>query len=640
MSYSSLRHRGVWFSVFTAALAGGWWAGRSALTSPAGPLTREMSPVTAQRLKPRVEPGSAADRWVKAVKNATGGQFPDLFDALAGIFPPDEDHDSYVAAQRFLLGTWISRDAEAALAFVIERKSSAELVEHAAKLMGLMEPEKMIELMGKPEATDLPERFADTALEEVARVRPELYLRFDPKGDASRNPWRLAVKQLTLEAPLETVAAWFSRKPDPTADFDTNLLITTGSAWQTRDSAGARRWAEGLASESGRRIALHGWLSSLARTSPRAALDALAEMGHEFGGDSGTPSPGSSPVVESWGDSRLDVAGQLARQDFSSALQEAQRIADSFPRKDYDATHSTMDRVRQWMAKAKIGALPDDPAGLLAGLDEMTHAAGGDAAWWREVQTEVLAEKIAGWTREDCLTALGARLKAGVNDPVVPVLLERAAGADPHAMLEALPGMALDLQAVLARAVFFALPREEQEQRRALLERWPAVPWTPELTKSLQGEEADYAPVLANGTWPGEVRATFAEQWAETDPAAAAAWVSDLPPQAGGRAEETGAVARAWAGQDEAEASAWVDTLPQGVERDAAAAALVNALAPFNPEAARQWALSIQNEGSRGKALKELEATLTKPVPEPHLEMMMQLSQPFRGAPAKNPFTP
>jgi len=80
------------------------------------------------------------------------------------------------------------------------------------------------------------------------------------------------------------------------------------------------------------------------------------------------------------------------------------------------------------------------------------------------------------------------------------------------------------------------------------------------------------------------------------------AWADGLPGEEE-KARAFTAIAGQWAEYDSWEASEWMNALPAGPERDFAAHALVESIAPYEGDSAFTWAASIGGEELRRKSL-------------------------------------
>jgi hypothetical protein len=94
-----------------------------------------------------------------------------------------------------------------------------------------------------------------------------------------------------------------------------------------------------------------------------------------------------------------------------------------------------------------------------------------------------------------------------------------------------------------------------------------------------------------------------AGQWANADPAAAAAWVAGFPD---GQAQQNAmqSVINQWSANDPVAAGNWLKTLPAGDGKDAAITTYVGQVVNSDPAAAMAWAQSIGSEDSRNTAIE------------------------------------
>ena len=116
---------------------------------------------------------------------------------------------------------------------------------------------------------------------------------------------------------------------------------------------------------------------------------------------------------------------------------------------------------------------------------------------------------------------------------------------------------------------------------------------------ALTAAEALHDPVLRQAA-----ALTLAGEWAQTEPAAAAAWAFQHAEENSGT---LAAVMQHWAVSDAPAASAWLATQPAGPRRDAAVPALIEALTLRDPESARAWASGISDETTRAGLLARLD---------------------------------
>lgn len=98
----------------------------------------------------------------------------------------------------------------------------------------------------------------------------------------------------------------------------------------------------------------------------------------------------------------------------------------------------------------------------------------------------------------------------------------------------------------------------------------------------------------------------LAGHWSRFDPHAAADWAQTLPTEGEAQQHAIERVADHWVEQDTLGASEWMGSLPEGEIRDIAARRLVEHIAPSDPDAAYQWALSMSDPGHQTEMLHEV----------------------------------
>ncbi len=590
-----------WLVVFAASVAGGWVLGRRLIEKPSQAPARNLSAPVASRSHPwPVNPASPAGQWIGRVKEGTRADFPRLFEELLIAFPLDDS--SRESAISYFFAEWLAKDPDAVMAFAEQhqKENGPALIRLALEVMARGWPEKAAALLFESGKSSLPENLRDHALSELAEHHPDVYLKMDPVGKTSG--WRDAMIALAERDPAAAAVyfGWTGPKGDSAPSVDTNLIVTLASTWQRLDSAAARRWIDSIPDAGNRRIALQGWLATLGRHDPAAALKELS--GLDLGGDAGEPWPDDEPLVTHWGDARLEIAGRFAIKDFAAAFAALPELAASF---SDGGGISEKNRVRDWMVKAKSARLPSSPEAFVNEVDAMSRvagASGGDTDWWQNAQREFLPGYVASWSVEECLTAARQRSPSSdtASDVLLREILHRAAQASPATALEAMPNLPAEFQPALSRSLLEFLPPELESQRAALLSRLPAAGWNSELANVLQQDAEGYARIIKS--LPEETtratRANFAAQWAQRDPEAAAEWVTSLPESA----RETWSVAQAWARTDEAAASAWVQSLATGPARDEALSGLVSGLTSSDPEAAWHQASALADPAKRHEA--------------------------------------
>lgn len=100
-------------------------------------------------------------------------------------------------------------------------------------------------------------------------------------------------------------------------------------------------------------------------------------------------------------------------------------------------------------------------------------------------------------------------------------------------------------------------------------------------------------------------RAAVVSNWAQSQPAEAAAYITSLG-EVPGRPEAVGGLIQAWTRIDAAAASEWLDQEPAGLSRDHGAKALAIMVARRDPESAAAWVLQIQDSKIKSESVTSL----------------------------------
>jgi hypothetical protein len=91
--------------------------------------------------------------------------------------------------------------------------------------------------------------------------------------------------------------------------------------------------------------------------------------------------------------------------------------------------------------------------------------------------------------------------------------------------------------------------------------------------------------------------------WASRQPAAAAAWLQDQPPNT----DAIAAVASQWAFRNAEEATEWVNTIEDSPAKDDALSDVADRFISSHPEISAEWIAGIGDTKKRDEAYKELE---------------------------------
>ena len=543
-------------------------------------------------------------------KAATSAEFPALLAELNTMFPGDPLNESSLAAMDWLLALWITRDADAAAAWVVE-KNNGRLVEFVALLANIA-PEKFAPMLAGPLREQLGKGFLDSALRTVAETTPLVFLKVDPAtvGDAFPGHYARAMRTLARTDPAGAAELWRPRGTGAPGGKD--ALYNIVGNWIAHDPQAARRWVDALPDGEARRLAQHAWLGSLAKQNPRAALRALAGM--DLGAwMPGVPGGMDQPELQYPQDARLILVAALARQDLPAAIAEMEKLAAAAS-SDQPAYQSTL---RQALATSAAEALPSEPAALFAAFAALTGSDGQplDPTLLAELRRTVVLLKMTSWNSAAKLEALrlveaggplANRAEGYARSGLAHQLLNGVINSDPQAALafiRTLPETERWRMAQLAIDNFRGDNLDLLQQAATML---PPALWNSAIGSRLAQWPEQTAPLLTglpHNESTSEARAAFAKSWADDDPEAAAHWVTSLP---NGAAPAARGLTAAWAAYDDTAASTWTASLPPGATRDGAAAGLATSIAAADPESAWQWAASISDTALSASTLRQV----------------------------------
>ena len=542
-------------------------------------------------------------QWMAQARIAHSDEFPALLADLNTMFPGDPLNECSLAAMEWLLALWITRDADAAAAWVVE-KNNGRLVEFGA-LLARVAPGKVAAMLAGPLREGLGKGFLDSVLRTLAETNPREFLKLDAAaaGDAFTGQYARAMRVLAQTDPVAASELWLRRGAQAPGGKD--ALYNIVGRWIAHDAEAARRWVDALPNGEARRLAQHAWLGALAKQDPAAARRALAEMDL---GDwlPGVPGGMDQPELQYPQDARMILLAARARQDFAGAVAELSDLLHALPPEQTNGQNNTAQILRRAIAEAAADALPNDPAAFFTAFTKLTASDGQplDPHLRLAVVNSAVEKKLKTW---DGPTSLGAlRLLYGsaptsdargtayqemmAEHLMAKAMLHDAAGS--LGIIEAMPEAA---RGPLAARAIGRLSESDLPTLHRAAAMIPVAQWNGSLGSRLAQWPEEFAPVLSQlpaGEATAEARAAFTNSWADRDPKAAAQWVTSLPH---GAAPAAQALTKAWAEYDDTAASAWAASLPSGTARDGAAAGLAAAIAAAEPEAAWQWAASISD---------------------------------------------
>jgi hypothetical protein len=593
--------------------AAGWFGSRAAheglLPSERNRARAALSTTARDAREPVLPPEAPQGNWMARVKSAAPGDYAALMEEIDTLFPKDSSGKKE-AAQKWLLGMWIARDADAAGAYVMEKKDPL-LCGQFAMMLARVAPEK-VEAFSKGLLRSKYDLLAIT-FRSLAETDPRAFLKLKPEDAGAQwaRHWPRTIRTLAADDPAAAAAVWTGYGMSGPASEE--MLFSIVGSWLTRDPQGVRNWMEGLENAEHHRIAQHAWLCALAKKDPAAARRELAGM------DLGAWLPGRyEGAADHPQDARLAILAALARDNPAAALAELERFKQTIkvpePKESDDpfaAQNDPSNELRQAVMGAIAPRLPDDPAQLLAALRKLRQ----EASLPEDMQKSLAGLKMSDWNTETAFQTLPMLLRGGGNyDPLAESmrdsLVRQITREDPACSLDVYASLSTagreELSFPFIRGIIDAHDPELTLRLATLVppDRWSmsgANTLGGELGKTPEAAKAIIEALPLNSNYQ-EAHTDFTRVWARSDPQAAAQWVVSQPENS----FAARGLAESWAVYDDGAASAWAAGLPEGPLRDGAAQGLVHAIASADPESAWQWAASMSNRYQAAKAYRDL----------------------------------
>jgi len=222
---------------------------------------------------------------------------------------------------------------------------------------------------------------------------------------------------------------------------------------------------------------------------------------------------------------------------------------------------------------------------------------------------------ISRWVQSDPNGALQfAASNAGYESIAENVFQEEAAAGVQGAIDRAMALPSPDLRYQALRGIVSYLADTDPSAALVLAQKAGDFPGNEPLTNLAYREWANVDPAAAaaqaakdpasGGGWRSPVNQVV-RTWASQDPAAAANWSLSLSdPQTSSRAVNQ--AVRQWARADLSAATSWVNGLTDSQAHDTASASMAYAVAPNDPQAAVNWANGIADPNARNAALQRV----------------------------------
>lgn len=646
MLFRNRTHCSLWLALLVASAAGGWYCGRSQRifhTAAAGAAsTNPDTGVTRDASRPPFPAGSPRALWMERVKTAKPADFPKLNLEWNEVFPEDDRYEEYhvpnaFAALRWMMAMWLVKDPDG----FIKAVSDAECPNsyYAAETMVELMPEKAAEWIFEPHHHGFDEFFIGDIARALAENHPALYLKMNPEGTIEltsnySDDWKTAITNLAKTDAVAAGNACLRWKVENGHNIAYDAFLEVAAAWKPGDPP-ISEWANAIAEPKLRNLANHAWVSALAATDPKAALEELYRVKLEDDNDLNRDAPSEVLKQLALADPLAalklmkdveDVFSKHRRGPFVEPSPEEKAEKTSIPFSDlspgrYARGDQVEDNgVRFVVLNTAAEKLPDDPAELIAAIRKLTHETDGDASWKLGVEAYLIRSKSARWSVDDCLAAASqwaAESNATHDDATLKELSARAATEDPEKSLSMLDTFPEQARSFLTGEIIQRLPSSDTARRIELLGQFPEARWNRELGETLGRDGGDYAPLVA--TLPldtsREVVHAFAQKWAEQNPEAVAEWLESLPAEAGQQVAAEG-LADGWVRYDADAATAWAESLSDGSVRDVVAESISYWFSMGHSADAWRWAEAITDPKIRAKAYNQVAIYWRIDVPE------------------------
>lgn len=417
---------------------------------------------------------------------------------------------------------------------------------------------------------------------------------------AARDP-RTAASQL-LSTPRWQSGNWQNRE-------SVASLITMH--WAETDPAAALAWARELPDASARRVAVERAFEGWANVDPKAACAALLAL-----------PPGTA---------RSRLAGNLVRtlgnRDVPSAIQLIEQMPAGETRNE-----ATQNLAAQWAisdpvaAAAYAAALPPGNARTSALLGVASQWARQDppaavayfSALPPDGTRDAALRDIAGiFVDTDVAAALALVDRLSSDETKKEAqrdIINRWARKEPRAAADYCLRKSLytDEQGGALAQVLAEWATQSPEQALAWVRQIREEKVRGKLLGSIVYRMAGTDPELAAGQFAKlpvanqrDVASEIASRWSRLDPAAAAAWVVQLP-EGEARSWAQRSIASQWAALDPSETARWLEHLPASASRDASIQAFGEATRHAAPEMAVALANTISDPRQRDTALASI----------------------------------
>ncbi len=606
--FRNRNHFFLWLTGVVVCAVGGWRFGHSLKSWQAPDKDSQSASSAHVSSVSGLAPGSPRALWMERMKAGKVTDFPQLIAEWDELFPYDKNYENGItpnaeAALRWAYGVWMVKDLDG---FLQASGDGSFYPMWAAEVMAELMPDTAYAMLTEPQTRKPHAYFLEAISAALAEQHPLLYLSWNPEGikeisehHSTSDDWVAAIASLAKTDAVAAGNACLQWKVGNHPDGIFTAFQAVVAGWKPSHPP-IDEWVNGIADPQLRNFAKHAWLCVLAEQDPHAALRALdaAKLTHH--NDLNQTAPGS--IIYHLAESDPMAALKLLRETETFFAQDTTSIDDPFavsnvaydpfadppqaapvteepeppgnPFEEFFHGSIRDNGMRLRVLAALAEKLPRDPAGLIAGIRELTAEAGGDAAWQRSITAQLISRESGHWSAEDCLAVAAiwaSDASAPDDDSILEKLATRAAQANPETALTQLPHFPGQMRGVLLAKIIANIPASDIARRTELLRQLPQDQWTSEIGQALGQHASDYASFIAEVPVDPSKGAldSFASQWGEEHPEAAAAWLNSLPNRESAASAAAG-LATSWFRYDPDAAIAWAESLPSGAVRDVA----------------------------------------------------------------------
>jgi hypothetical protein len=398
-------------------------------------------------------------------------------------------------------------------------------------------------------------------------------------------------------------------------EFATDILLTR---WTASDPKAATQWVDQLPRGPFRSEILGNFISAMALSNPRTALDLFQKSGAELAGSGFPPYRLYSSIFSSWAVTDPVEAARNAAQltSLTDRSMAYRAVASAWAGNDPQAAMAWAATIPEGNAKqAAISEIltqlgNDDPTSAFDLVEQMHEGSGKQQAIFQIDSQLAAADPKRAMALAQSLPDDRYAKEVLIRKAMETWVLQDQAGALDYAQnLPAGPEHNLVLEAALR-----SLAMKDPKTATSLVGLLPPGQAQTDVMSSIANGLAQTDPqagltfALQNLTVQGHLNIfmnNMASEWARKDLEAAKNWWQNVPEGPSRDSFIEGLMSTMLEGST-ADAAAFISGLPPGNDQSRATASLMLRWASEDPEAAAKWATSLTDEKSRVGAYQNL----------------------------------